>query len=167
VVGFPAEMQRALGSVDSALTFSGFYSMADLMGGALALQRVEVALLTVMAGLALLLSAVGIFALIANIVAQRTREIGIRMALGATPRKTLRHVASSGLWACAIGGITGLLVALGALRAMRGVIYGVGVYNAPTLSLVVLCLGVVTVAATIVPALRIGRIDPATILREE
>jgi hypothetical protein len=82
VEGLTAQMQRALASVDPNLPFSGFYSMRDLLTKTLATQRVEVALLSTMAGLALLLSAVGIFALVANIVAQKTREIGIRIALG-------------------------------------------------------------------------------------
>jgi predicted permease len=165
--GLAAKMQRALGGVDSGLTFSGFYSMADLMGETLAMQRVEVALLTVMAGLALALSAVGIFALVMNIVAQRTRELGIRLALGATTKKTLLHVAATSVRACAVGGITGLLVTTGAVRALGNVIYGVGVYDIPTLAAVVLCLAAVTLVATIVPALRIRRIDPAKALRAE
>jgi NADH:ubiquinone oxidoreductase subunit 5 (subunit L)/multisubunit Na+/H+ antiporter MnhA subunit len=69
------------------LPFSGFYSMRGLLAKALATQRVEVALLSAMAALALLLSAVGIFALVANTVAQKTREIGIRIALEAHPER--------------------------------------------------------------------------------
>ena len=82
IEGLTAQMQRALATADPNLPFSGFYSMHDLQAKTLATQRVEVALLTTMAGLALLLSTVGIFALVANIVAQKTREIGIRIALG-------------------------------------------------------------------------------------
>jgi hypothetical protein len=73
VDGLTAQMQRALASVDPNLPFSGFYSMRDLLAKTLATQRVEVALLSAMAALALLLSAVGIFALVSNMVAQRTR----------------------------------------------------------------------------------------------
>ncbi|MGH9589667.1 MAG: ADOP family duplicated permease, partial [Terracidiphilus sp.] len=77
IQGLTGRMQRALATVDPGLPFSGFYSMSDLLDQRLATQRIEVALLGAMAGLALLLSALGIFALVANIVAQRTREIGI------------------------------------------------------------------------------------------
>src|SRR5579863_1038548 len=82
VEGLTEQMQRALASVDPGLPFSGFYRMSDLQAETLALQRIEVALLSAMAGLALLLSAVGIFALVASLVTQRTREIGIRNCAG-------------------------------------------------------------------------------------
>ena len=97
VEGLTAQMQRALASVDPNLPFSGFYSMRDLLAKTLATQRVEVALLSAMAALALLLSAVGIFALVANIVAQKTREIGIRIALGSTVRQAMVHIGAPGV----------------------------------------------------------------------
>jgi predicted permease len=167
VKGLIARMQRALATADPNLPFSGFYSMKDLMAGTLAMQRIEVALLAAMASLALLLSAVGIFALVANIVAQRTREIGIRIALGSTIRKTMIHIGRSGVGASALGLILGLLLCAAALRAMRSVLYGVGVYDVPTILTVVLTLSVVTLLATTVPVLRVAKIDPAKTLREE
>jgi predicted permease len=167
VKGLTGQMQGALASADPNLPFSGFYDMKDLMADTLATQRIEVALLTVMAALALLLSAVGIFALVANMVAQKTRELGIRMALGATIQKAMLHVGRSGVVAAALGLVAGLLFCAGALRAMRSVIYGVGVYDVPTILTVVLTLSAVTLAATAVPTLRIASIDPAKTLREE
>jgi predicted permease len=165
--GMSARMQRALGAADPNLVFSGFYSMNDLMAGTLATQRVEVALLAALASLALVLSAVGIFALVANLVAQRTREIGIRIALGSPVGATMLHVGSSGIGASALGLLLGLALCAAALRAMRSVVYGVGVYDAPTLAAVVLGLAAVTLLATAVPALRVTRIDPAIALRED
>jgi macrolide transport system ATP-binding/permease protein len=167
VEGLTAQMQGALASADPNLPFSGFYAMKDLMAATLAIQRIEVALLAAMASLALLLSAVGIFALVANMVAQRTREIGIRMALGSTIQKAMIHIGRSGVGAAAIGLLVGLILSAGALRAMRSVLYGVSVYDVPTILLVVLTLSVVTLLATTVPALRVARIDPAKTLREE
>jgi ABC-type antimicrobial peptide transport system permease subunit len=167
VEGLTAQMQRALASVDPNLPFSGFYSMRDLLAKTLATQRVEVALLSAMAALALLLSAVGIFALVANIVAQKTREIGIRIALGSTIRQAMVHIGAPGVRASVLGLILGLILCAGALRAMHSVLYGVGVYDAPTILTVVLVLAAVTFMASTVPTLRIARIDPAKTLRDE
>jgi macrolide transport system ATP-binding/permease protein len=163
----PAQMQRALAEADPGLPFSGFYAMSDLRAQTLAMQRIEVALLGAMAGLALLLSAVGIFALVANMVAQRTREIGIRIALGSSIRQAMARVAGPGIRASVLGLVAGLALCAVALRAMRSVLYGVGVYDAPTLAAVVITLLAITLLASTAPALRIARIDPARTLREE
>ena len=167
VEGLTAQMQRALASVDPNLPFSGFYRMRDLQAKTLATQRIEVALLTALAALALLLSAVGIFALVANIVAQKTREIGIRMALGSSIHQAMVNVGSPGVRASALGLLLGLVMCSAALRAMRSVLYGVGVYDAPTMLSVVSILAAVALFAGTVPTLRIARIDPARTLREE
>ena len=167
VEGLTAQMQRALASVDPNLPFSGFYSMRDLLSKTLATQRVEVALLSTMAGLALLLSAVGIFALVANIVAQKTREIGIRIALGSTIRQAMVHIGGPGVRASALGLVLGLILCAGALRTMHSVLYGVGMYDMRTMLTVVCVLASVTLLATVVPTLRIAGIDPARTLREE
>jgi len=167
VEGLTAQMQRALGSVDPNLPFSGFYAMKDLLAKTLAMQRIEVALLGAMAGLALLLSAVGIFALVANLVAQKTREIGIRIALGSSIRRAMVHVGGPGVRASAAGLALGLVLCMGALRAMRSVLYGVGVFDLPTLLGVVAVLALVSLVATTVPTLRIAGIDPASTLRDE
>lgn len=167
VEGLTAQMQRALASADPGVPISGFLSMRDLLVKTLTMQRVEVALLGVMAGLALLLSTVGIFALVASIVTQRTREIGIRIALGSTVRQAMMHTGAPGVRASALGLVLGLTICAGVLRMMRSVLYGVSVYDAPTLVGAVLALVVVTLAATALPTLRIGRIDPAKTLRDE
>lgn len=167
VQGLTAQMQRALAGVDPGLPFSGFYSMTDHLAQTLATQRVEVALLGAMAGLALLLSAVGIFALVAHMVAQRSREIGIRIALGSTLRQAMVHVAAPGLRSSAAGLLCGLLLCLGALRALRSALYGVGIYDVPSLVGVVLLLVFVTLLAAIIPTLRVAKTDPVAALREQ
>ena len=142
-------MQRALASADSQLPVSGFYEVKDLMAATVATQRIEVALLTALSSLALLLSAVGIFALVANIVAQRTEEIGIRMALGSTVRQTMIRSCRqqwSGRFSARIG--AGADALCGRIPAMRSVLYGDGPYDAPTMLAVVLTLGAVTLLAT-------------------
>jgi len=167
VEGLTSQMQRALANVDPDLPFSGFYSMSDLLNKTLAAQRVEVALLGAMALLALLLSAIGIFALIANIVAQKTREIGIRIALGSTIRQAMLRIAGPGVRASLLGLMLGLVMCAAALRAMRSVVYGVGVYDAPTILVVVFTLASAILIAASVPAMRIAAIDPARTLRDE
>jgi macrolide transport system ATP-binding/permease protein len=162
-----AEMQNAMASVDLNLPFSGFYSMNDLMAETLAIQRLEVALLVTMASLALLLSAVGIFALVSNIVLQKKREIGIRMALGSTIGQAMFEIGRSGVIASLVGVVLGLILAAGALRAIRGALFGVDVYDAPTIAVIVGTLLLVTLLAATLPTLKIATIDPATTLREE
>jgi ABC-type antimicrobial peptide transport system permease subunit len=164
--GVPAQVQRALASADPQLPISGFYEMKDLMAATLATQRIAVALLTGISSLALLLSAVGIFALVANIVAERTREIGIRIALGSTIADTMIQVGRTGVAASALGLAVGLILCAGALPPMRSVLFGVGVYDIPTMLAVVLTLAAVTLLAT-TPVLRVARIDPAKTLRQE
>ena len=167
IQGISAEMQRSLARVDPNIPFSGFYSMNDLLAQTLTIQRIEVALLGAMSALALLLSAVGIFALVANVVTQRKREIGIRIALGSTVGQAMLQIGRSGTGASLLGVVLGLVLSAGALRLMRSVLYGVGVYDAPTLATVVLTLLSMTLLATTLPTLKIAKIDPANTLREE
>ncbi len=109
----------------------------------------------------------GIFALVANLVTQRTREIGIRIALGATIRQAMGHVSGSGVRASAVGLILGLVLCVGSLRSMRSLLYGVGAFDLPSMLAVVGRLAAVTLLAATIPALKIVRIDPAETLREE
>jgi hypothetical protein len=167
IEGLPAQMQSALSSADPNLPASGFYSMKDLLARTLTEQRIEVALLGALAALALLLSAVGIFALVANIIAQKSHEIGIRMALGSTIPNAMIHVGRLGLGASAVGLLLGLILCGALLPAMRSVLYGVGAYDVRTILTMVITLGAVALLASTVPALRVARIDPAKTLREE
>jgi predicted permease len=167
VEGLTEQMQRALSSAAPGLPFSGFYRMSDLQAKALSMQRIEVALLSAMAGLALLLSAIGIFALVASLVTQRTRDIGIRIALGSTIRQAITNISASGIGATTAGLLIGLALCAAVLPIMRSVLYGVRVYDIPSLAAVLITLAIVSLIAAAVPALRIARIDPARTLREE
>ncbi|MGA9062005.1 MAG: ADOP family duplicated permease [Terracidiphilus sp.] len=167
VQGLTGDMQRALASTSPGLPFSGFYSMGDLQAETLATQRIEVALLSAMAGLALLLSAVGIFSLVASLVAQKTREIGIRIALGSSVRRAMVHTGAPGVRATAWGLMVGLILCAGTLRVLHSVLYGVGVYDWPTMLVVLLVLAAVALIAAAVPTLRVAAISPAQTLRDE
>jgi predicted permease len=160
-------MQRALAEVDPDLPFSGFYSMRDLLNQRLQLQHIEVTLLGVLAGLALMLSSIGIYALVSNLVVQRTREIGIRIALGCTLRRAILGVGSAGAIPVGGGIFAGLALSFFALRALQSEIYGVSAYDRVTLVSVPLLLVAIAGVASLLPALRIAKIDPVETLRAE
>jgi predicted permease len=161
------QMQRALSAVDPGLPFSGFYSMQDLLDRQLQMQMIEVTLLGTLAGLALLLSAVGIYALVSNLVVQRTREIGIRIALGSTLGQAMQQIASSGVTAAVAGVLVGLVSSFFVLRVMKSAIYGVSTWDPVTLVSVPLLLVAIAAGASVLPTPRIARIDPAETLRAE
>jgi predicted permease len=167
VPGLAEAMQRAMANADPNLPISGFHSMEDLMQQELETQRMEVLLLSVLAGLALLLSAVGIYALVSNLVVQRTREIGIRMALGSTVRQAMTEIGSSGLVAAVAGIVVGVGLSFLVLRILKSELYGVTVYDPVTLIATPVLLGAIALVASLLPALRISRIDPAMTLRSE
>ncbi len=99
----------------------------------LLLQHVEVGLLATLAGLALLLSSVGIYGLVSNLVNQRTRELGIRMALGCTVRGAMFEVSRTGIAATGAGLAAGLLLSFAAVKALRSQLFGVALYDPLTL----------------------------------
>jgi predicted permease len=167
VGGITEAMQKALAEADPTLPFAGFYSMSELETQDLGMQRIEVMLLGVLAGLALLLSAIGVYGLIANLVAQRTREIGIRLALGSTMAQAMLEIGRSGIFATILGVAVGMGASLLTLRAMTSLVYGVRPIDPITLTGTAAVLGVVAIAATFLPTRRIARIDPAKTLREE
>ncbi len=167
VAGITEAMQKALAQADPGLPFSGFYSMTDLERHALGMQRMEVMMLGFLAGLALLLSTIGVYGLIANLVVQRTREIGIRLALGSSMQQAMVEIGSSGVFATVLGLAVGLGASVMALRALKSFIYGIGTYDPLTLVGTSLVLAIVAIAAIFLPARSIARIDPAKILHEE
>jgi predicted permease len=167
ITGLADSMQRAMADADPNLPISGFHSMDELMQHQLETQRMEVLLLSVLAGLALLLSAVGIYALVSNLVVQRTREIGIRMALGASIEQAMVEIGSSGLLAAAAGLLAGVGLSFLVLRVLKSELYGVGVYDPVTLVAAPTLLALIALVASLLPALRISRIDPALTLRSE
>jgi predicted permease len=167
VTGLTESMQKALAEVDPLLPFSGFYSMDEILAQQLQQQRIEVLLFTTLAGLALLLSAIGIYALVSNLVVQRTREIGIRIALGSSIRQAMVQVGSSGALAAGCGLLAGIALSLVAVRVLSSEIYGVRTYDPVTFIAVPVLLALIAAIASLLPTLRIGRIHPAETLRAE
>ena len=160
-------MQQAMASVDPNLPLSGFSSMSGLLSQTLILQHVEVDLLAALAALALLLSAVGIYGLISNLVNQRTRELGIRMALGCTVQGAILEVSQAGIFATVLGLVSGLLLSTVTVKVLRSQLYGVALYDPITLCAVSALLAMVAILATLLPVARIARINPAETLRAQ
>ncbi|HYK36727.1 ABC transporter permease [Alloacidobacterium sp.] len=167
IAGLTESMQHALADADPGLPFSGFYAMQQILDQELQMQRIQVLLLTVLGVLALVLSAIGIYSLVSNLVVQRTREIGIRIALGSTIQEAMVHVGSSGLISAGIGLAAGVGFSFVAMRALASEIYGVKTYDPITFGAVVLVLALIAIVASFLPTLRISRIQPADTLRAE
>jgi len=165
--GITRQMQQTLASVDPDLPVSGFYSMSDVLSETLLLQHIEVNLLATLAGLALLLSSIGIYGLVSNLVNQRSRELGIRMALGCTVHGAMFEVSRSGIAVTGAGLAGGLLLSSAAVKALRSQLFGVALYDPLTLGAVSAILALVALLAALLPTLRIARIDPAETLRAQ
>lgn len=129
--------------------------------------RIYTFLLGTFAALALLLAAIGLYGLIAYSVSQRTREIGVRVALGATRRSIVRLVIRQGLWLVATGSLLGLAGAIAATRLLVGLMKGVQPKDPLTFGLVTLVLLLAASVASYLPARRAARVDPMIALRAE
>ena len=130
-------------------------------------DRLRTALIAAFAGIALLLAAVGIFGVMSYTVAQRTREIGIRAALGASRARLLRQVIGQAALLAAIGVVIGTGAALAAGRFLSSLLVGVTPQDVPTLAAAALVLAVTAIVSAWIPARRAARVDPVTALRAE
>lgn len=167
ISGLNQQMQKALEEAAPNLPFAEFHPMSDLQATALSQQRVEVMLLTALASLALLLSLVGVYGMVSNLVAQRRREIGIRMALGCTLSQAMLEIGRSGVIAVILGLGIGLGAAAFALQAIKSQLFGVRSLDPVTLITACLLLLTAACVACFAPTLRIARINPASTLRSE
>jgi predicted permease len=169
--GPPAGLQRqieaAIESVDPLLPVATFRSLDDINLRSLGFQRFMATLLGIAAGLSLLLASVGTYAMISNSVADRTREFGIRLALGATFRQTILASAAPGLVCAAIGLGLGLVLTRFGTRFLQGMLYGVTPVDRVTYVAVAGGVLIVVGIASLIPALRILKLDPSQTLRQE
>jgi ABC-type antimicrobial peptide transport system permease subunit len=153
-------VRDAVRSVDPDLALYDVGLLSEQLGGAWAKQRFTTALLAAFAALALVLAATGVFGVVANLVSERTREIGIRMALGATPNDVGRLVIRQGMRLPVLGLVVGMLLAIPAAQSLRGLVYGESTHDPRVFAAVVALLGLIALAATWVPARRATRVDP-------
>jgi putative ABC transport system permease protein len=160
-------MRAELAAVDPDLGFTEVETLPQLFTRYLGEPRFRALALGTFATLALLLAAVGLYGLISFSVAQRTREIGIRMALGASPRQILGSIVREGLVLTAAGIAAGLVGAVAAGRLLRSFLFGVGAADPLTFAAVATLLVFVAVAASYIPSRRALRVDPLVALRAE
>jgi ABC-type antimicrobial peptide transport system permease subunit len=113
------------------------------------------------------MAVIGLYGVIAFVAAQRTQEIGVRMALGATRMNILRLIAGEGLRLIAVGGILGLGAALGTARLLKSLLYNVGPHDPGTYAAATLLLALVALAATLIPARAAMKVEPVVALRYE
>lgn len=165
--GISREAAKAVHEIDPDLALSDVKSLDDVYAESVAQPRFYMLLLTVFAALALILSSVGVYGVIAYLVGQRTREIGIRVALGASRLNVIRLVAREGLTMTLLGISVGLGGAFGLSRLMQALLFETAPTDVSTYALVVVLLALVATAACLVPALRASRIDPVLAIRAE
>jgi predicted permease len=165
--GLAADVRTAVWSLDRQLALGDVRTMDQVIRRSTASRRFSLVLLGSFAALALVLAAIGIYAVLAYSVARRTHEIGVRMALGARSGDVVRLVLGQGLRVTAIGIVFGVAGALGLTRFLQSLLYEVRPTDPPTFVGVLLLLVSVSVAASYLPASRAMRVDPMVALRYE
>ena len=160
-------MREQVQSIDRNLAFIAVNTIGELLDQGLWAPRMGAMLLGVFGLLALLLATVGIYGVLSYSVSQRTQEVGIRMALGATSRTVLGLVVGQGMLLVAIGVGIGLAGSLGLARLLASLLFGVNTSDPATFALVSLVLAAAAFVATYIPARRATKVDPITALRYE
>jgi putative ABC transport system permease protein len=160
-------IKKEIQAIDPDQPVASISTMEKNIGGSLAARRLTMTLLGVFAGLALLLASVGLYGVMALSVTQRTRELGIRMALGAARRDVFRLVLGQGAMLVSLGIALGLIGAIAASSALRSLLYGVGALDVSALAISIISLALVALLACWLPARRATLVDPIEALRTE
>jgi putative ABC transport system permease protein len=169
--GDPAQLQKqieaVIQSIDPDLPVANVRTMEQLVSESLVTDRFNTMLFGSFAVAGLLLAAFGIYGVMSFVVAQRTHEIGLRMALGAERSHILRHVMREGLISAGAGAVVGSAGAFFVSRTMRGIVSGIGEADLMPFLIVLLALTATAIAACFAPAARAASVDPMVALREE
>ena len=160
-------VRRAVAAVDPLQPVFNVRTMQDIVSASVADRRLTTFLLTAFAMLAIVLAAVGIGGVLSYAVGQRTREIGLRMALGSAPGSVVRLVVTQGLWLAGLGLAIGLPAALVLVRALRAQLYEIAPSNPLAYVVGVAALTMVALGACYLPARRAARVAPMEALRYE
>lgn len=159
--------RRGVSEVDRDLALTDVTTLEDLVDGAMEGFRFRTALLLSVAAVALLLAALGIYGVLAYFVSQRSRELSIRLALGARPAELFGLVVRQGLGPVTAGAVVGIAAALALTGLMRSLLFGVEPIDGPTYAVAIAALGLLSLAACALPAQRATRVDPLVALRDE
>jgi predicted permease len=167
VRAFAADLRQIVRELDSSRAIFGMRPLSDVLEAALGQPRLDAAMLGSFAGAALTLAAVGLYSLFMLIVAERAREIAVRLAIGAAPREMIRLVMAGAGRLLGIGIVLGLGLTAAADRLLRGVLFGVSSFDAPALAVSALVLAIVSALAVAGPAIKAARIAPIDALRAD
>ena len=162
-----ATVRRQIQALDPNLAITNVQTVEDVLNQGLWAPRMAAALLTLFGGLALTLAAIGVYGVLSYSVNQQTREIGIRMALGATPTGVLRWVVGQGLRLAGAGVLVGVVAGLGLMRFMGSLLFGVSTHDPETFGTVILVLGMIALLACYLPARRATKVNPVVALRQD
>jgi ABC-type antimicrobial peptide transport system permease subunit len=160
------QIRRQVEEIDPGLPVYGVASMNELLDRSLASRRFSAELVSGFAGVALLLASIGIYGLLAYMVGQRSREIGLRVALGATRSDILKLIVTKGVVLAGAGIATGVLLSASTASMMASLLYGVRPRDPAVFLAVPLLLFMVAVLASYIPARRATGVDPVIALRE-
>jgi ABC-type antimicrobial peptide transport system permease subunit len=160
-------MREAVQAIDPTQPVSNVKTLSDMVSNSLAPRRFIVTVLGFFAGVALLMAVLGLYGVISYSVAQRTQELGIRMALGAQRRDVLGLVIGQGMRLAALGAVIGLLASIAASRVLRNQLFQVSAFDPLTFSAMAAVLICAALLASYVPAQRATRVDPTDALRYE
>jgi len=160
-------IERQFEAVDPQLPVSRFRTMEQVLSESVSRQNFNMLLLSIFAGIALLLASIGIYGLMSYSVEQRSHEIGIRMALGAAEQSMVRLIVRDGMKLAIAGLVLGLGAAFGLTRLLAKMLFGVHPNDPITYVIVAAILGAVALVASYIPAMRAARIDPMIALRCE
>ncbi len=160
-------IRRVIAAVDPEQPVSNVQTMNEIVDQNVADRRQQMILLGAFAGLALVLASIGLYGVLSYSVTQRSREIGLRIALGATASSVTRLVVGHGIALTGAGLLLGLLGSWAATRALKNLLYGISTTDPATFSAVAALLLLIALAACWIPARRAARLDPIVVLREE
>jgi len=165
--GLNAAVRREVLAIDKDQPLSYVMTLEEQLATSVARERASMRLMTIFGAVALLLAAVGLYGVVAYSVAQRTKELGIRIAFGANSGDVLRLVVRQGMTLALIGVAVGVVAAFAMSRAVASLLYGVTAIDPATFTLVPLVLIAAAFLASCVPAIRVTKLDPLVALREE